>query len=59
MPATDTQTAADDGGSSRPQPPCIATSGSSVISATTHGVMEHAIGDGYWGSHYVGARRVT
>ena len=26
--------------------------------ATTHGVMEHAIGDSYWGSHYVGARRV-
>ena len=37
----------------------IATSGSSVISATTHGVMEHGIGDSYWGSHYVGARRVA
>jgi hypothetical protein len=29
-----------------------------VISATTHGVMEHAIGGGYWGARYVGARRV-
>jgi peptidoglycan DL-endopeptidase CwlO len=36
----------------------IATSASTVISATTHGVREHAIGDSYWGSHYVGARRV-
>ena len=36
----------------------IATSNSTVISATTRGVMEHAIGDSYWGSHYVGARRV-
>ena len=36
----------------------IATSASSVISATTHGVREHAIFDSYWGSHYVGARRV-
>jgi cell wall-associated NlpC family hydrolase len=36
----------------------IATSNSTVISATTHGVMQHAISDSYWGSHYVGARRV-
>ncbi|HET8953516.1 MAG TPA: NlpC/P60 family protein, partial [Solirubrobacteraceae bacterium] len=36
----------------------IATSNSTVISATSHGVMEHAISDSYWGSHYVGARRV-
>ncbi len=36
----------------------VATSGSTVISATTHGVMEHSIGGGYWGSHYIGARRV-
>jgi cell wall-associated NlpC family hydrolase len=36
----------------------IATSNSTVISATTRGVMEHAISDSYWGSHYVGARRV-
>ncbi len=36
----------------------IATSNSTVISATTRGVREHAIGDSYWGSHYVGARRV-
>jgi cell wall-associated NlpC family hydrolase len=36
----------------------IATSNSTVISATTHGVREHSISDSYWGSHYVGARRV-
>jgi cell wall-associated NlpC family hydrolase len=36
----------------------IATSASTVISATTHGVREHAISDSYWGAHYVGARRV-
>jgi peptidoglycan DL-endopeptidase CwlO len=36
----------------------IATSNSTVISATTHGVRETAISDSYWGSHYVGARRV-
>ena len=35
----------------------IATSNSTAISATTHGVMEHSISDSYWGSHYVGARR--
>jgi len=35
----------------------IATSNSTVISATTHGVMEHSIGGSYWGSHYIGARR--
>jgi peptidoglycan DL-endopeptidase CwlO len=35
----------------------IATSNSTAISATTHGVREHAISDSYWGSHYVGARR--
>jgi cell wall-associated NlpC family hydrolase len=36
----------------------IATSNGTVISATTHGVMQHSISDSYWGSHYVGARRV-
>jgi cell wall-associated NlpC family hydrolase len=36
----------------------IATGPTSVISATTHGVMEHSIFGPYWGSHYVGARRV-
>jgi cell wall-associated NlpC family hydrolase len=36
----------------------IATGASTAISATTHGVREHAISDAYWGSHYVGARRV-
>ena len=35
----------------------IATSASTVISATTHGVREHAIGGDYWGTHYYGARR--
>jgi len=36
----------------------IATSASTVISATTHGVREHTITDAYWGPLYVGARRV-
>ncbi len=36
----------------------IATSSSTAISATTHGVMEHTISGAYWGSRYVGARRV-
>jgi cell wall-associated NlpC family hydrolase len=36
----------------------IATGAGTAISATTHGVMEHSISDAYWGSHYVGARRV-
>jgi peptidoglycan DL-endopeptidase CwlO len=36
----------------------IATSPSTAISATTHGVREHSITDPYWGSHYLGARRV-
>jgi cell wall-associated NlpC family hydrolase len=36
----------------------VATGAGSVISATTHGVREHAIADAYWGAHYVGARRV-
>jgi cell wall-associated NlpC family hydrolase len=37
----------------------IATSATTVVSATTHGVMNHAIFDSYWGSHFVGARRVA
>ncbi len=37
----------------------IATSATTVISATSHGVMEHKIGGSYWGSHYLGARRVS
>jgi cell wall-associated NlpC family hydrolase len=37
----------------------VATSPTRVISATSHGVMEHPIATGYWGSHYVGARRIT
>jgi cell wall-associated NlpC family hydrolase len=36
----------------------IATSNASAISATSHGVREHQISDAYWGSHYLGARRV-
>jgi peptidoglycan DL-endopeptidase CwlO len=37
----------------------IATSNATVISATaSRGVVEHAIGDSYWGPRYVGARRV-
>jgi peptidoglycan hydrolase-like protein with peptidoglycan-binding domain len=36
----------------------IATSNGTVISATSHGVMQHSISDSYWGSHYVGARRL-
>lgn len=37
----------------------IATGPTRVISATTHGVMEHPITTGYWGARYVGARRIT
>jgi cell wall-associated NlpC family hydrolase len=37
----------------------IATSATTAVSATTHGVMTHPILSGYWGSHYVGARRVA
>ncbi|WP_320670917.1 NlpC/P60 family protein [Patulibacter defluvii] len=37
----------------------IATSATTVISATTHGVMEHKLNDSYWGSAYVGARRIS
>jgi cell wall-associated NlpC family hydrolase len=36
----------------------IATGPSTAISATTHGVREHAIFGPYWGAHYLGARRV-
>ncbi|HSD77044.1 MAG TPA: peptidoglycan-binding protein [Solirubrobacteraceae bacterium] len=37
----------------------LATSPTSAVSATTHGVMVHPILSGYWGSHFVGARRVA
>ncbi len=38
----------------------IATSATTVASATSsRGVLDHEIFDDYWGSHYVGARRVT
>jgi cell wall-associated NlpC family hydrolase len=36
----------------------IATSATTAVSATSHGVMTHSIRSGYWGSHFVGARRV-
>jgi cell wall-associated NlpC family hydrolase len=37
----------------------VATGAGTVISATTHGVREHSMSDGYWGPRYVGARRVA
>jgi cell wall-associated NlpC family hydrolase len=37
----------------------IAISATEAISATSHGVREHAIFDDYWGPAYVGARRVA
>jgi cell wall-associated NlpC family hydrolase len=36
----------------------IATGPNSAVSATSHGVMQHEITTGYWGAHYIGARRV-
>jgi cell wall-associated NlpC family hydrolase len=37
----------------------IAVSATEAVSATTHGVMTHPIFSGYWGSHFVGARRIA
>jgi cell wall-associated NlpC family hydrolase len=37
----------------------IATGRDTVVSATSHGVMTHAISDAYWGGAYDGARRVV
>jgi cell wall-associated NlpC family hydrolase len=37
----------------------IATSPTSAVSATSHGVMRHGIFDGYWGPHFIGARRLS
>jgi cell wall-associated NlpC family hydrolase len=37
----------------------IATGPDTAVSATTHGVMTHSIRSGYWGQHFVGARRVA
>lgn len=37
----------------------IASSASTAISATTHGVREHPIAGRYWGAHLVGVRRVA
>src|SRR4051812_28033887 len=36
----------------------LATSPTTAVSATDHGVMTHPIFDAYWGGHYVGARRL-
>ena len=36
----------------------VATSATTVVSATNSGVMEHSTQDAYWGGHYVTARRV-
>ena len=36
----------------------LATSPTTAVSATNHGVMTHPIFDAYWGGHYVGARRL-
>jgi len=36
----------------------IATGARRAVSATSHGVMVHPFRTGYWGSHFVGARRV-
>lgn len=37
----------------------LATSPTTAVSATNHGVMTHPIFDAYWGGHYVGARRLA
>jgi cell wall-associated NlpC family hydrolase len=37
----------------------IATSATTVVSATNSGVLEHSTNDAYWGGHYVGARRIA
>jgi cell wall-associated NlpC family hydrolase len=37
----------------------IATSATTAVSATNHGVMSHPIFDAYWGGHFLGARRLT
>jgi cell wall-associated NlpC family hydrolase len=36
----------------------IATRATTVVSATSSGVMEHSTDDAYWGGHYVTARRI-
>jgi cell wall-associated NlpC family hydrolase len=36
----------------------VATSATTVVSATNSGVMKHSTNDAYWGSQYVGARRI-
>jgi cell wall-associated NlpC family hydrolase len=36
----------------------IATGETTVVSATSSGVMKHSTSDACWGGHYVGARRL-
>jgi cell wall-associated NlpC family hydrolase len=36
----------------------IAISATTAVSATNHGVMRHPIFGGYWGAHFIGARRI-
>ena len=36
----------------------VATSPTTAVSATNHGVMRHPIFDAYWGGHFIGARRL-
>ena len=37
----------------------LATSPTTAVSATSHGVMTHPIFDAYWGGHYVGRPRAS
>jgi cell wall-associated NlpC family hydrolase len=37
----------------------LATGPATAVSATTHGVMAHSTLTGYWGAHFVGARRIA
>jgi cell wall-associated NlpC family hydrolase len=37
----------------------IATGPTTAVSSTTHGIMTHSILSGYWGEHFVGARRIA
>ena len=37
----------------------IATSSTTAVSATNHGVMRHPIFDGSWGPAFIGARRIS
>jgi cell wall-associated NlpC family hydrolase len=37
----------------------IATSSTTAVSATNHGVMRHQMFDDYWGPAFIGARRIS